>query len=638
MSLIRASVNSLVKLADYAALRAYKGRETTVEITGYLAAKDPSGCAGVFVQSSTDTTTADNGGTVLIDAKNRRWKRQFNGRTNIQWFGADPTYTVDSTAAIQAAVNSGGWNGVDLIAPKGTYRVDGQIVVGDNNGVAVNAVRLKGESAYGSVFLRPAASPTGPMFLVNGFHHQFETFGIVGNKLADNSGYSVSVGIKIRAIPQAGTTMSTKWCRFSNLDINQTDIGVQIGDYDVDGKHPDIETNSFHHIKIHNCKKGVFINGQNILHNPWYGAHITDCRDYLVHQRVGGDCWFERSYFGPMYDALAATYNVASTRKIFVEAGLVNLTGCRSEDAASNAQNPNSNNTARYALDVVSTDSVVSLIGNTFTTRDNSSTEPCVRISGQGAPGAATVNATLIRNTLAGALEINTCDIFSMGNFYKGTGAGVVNGVLRSANQKSGLFREQFMDANLAPLFTGGKFQKNSAAPVILERDVTAPFSEWLGVQLYDANGFYWGRVGHRVANSVAGQETSLVLLGARSGGTYREMGLMFGTAIPAAGVFKAGDRVMNSAPAVGQPKGWINTADGARTTTTRANSTAYALGTWATWTTGTTAWECTTAGNSAAAAPDITGKVVGNTIADGTAVWTMRATTAANFVSEGVL
>ena len=38
------------------------------------------------------------------------------------------------------------------------------------------------------------------------------------------------------------------------------------------------------------------------------------------------------------------------------------------------------------------------------------------------------------------------------------------------------------------------------------------------------------------------------------------------------------------------------------------------------------------------AAAPSIVGKVVGDTVADGTVTWTMRALTQANFVSAGNL
>jgi len=59
-----------------------------------------------------------------------------------------------------------------------------------------------------------------------------------------------------------------------------------------------------------------------------------------------------------------------------------------------------------------------------------------------------------------------------------------------------------------------------------------------------------------------------------------------------------------------------------------RENSTAYTLGQKARWETGTTVWEVTTGGTSAAAAPSISGKGVGDTVTDGTVVWEMTSLT----------
>lgn len=59
-----------------------------------------------------------------------------------------------------------------------------------------------------------------------------------------------------------------------------------------------------------------------------------------------------------------------------------------------------------------------------------------------------------------------------------------------------------------------------------------------------------------------------------------------------------------------------------------RANSTAYTAGQKARWATGNTVWSVTSAGTSAATAPSITGKVVGDTVTDGTVIWTMTSLT----------
>jgi hypothetical protein len=61
---------------------------------------------GTFRYDSTNTTSADNGGTIVIDAASRRWKRQYNeNRVQAEWFGATPTATAaTNTAAINAAL------------------------------------------------------------------------------------------------------------------------------------------------------------------------------------------------------------------------------------------------------------------------------------------------------------------------------------------------------------------------------------------------------------------------------------------------------------------------------------------------------------------------------------------------------
>jgi hypothetical protein len=99
-------------LSNIAALQAYNA--PTVEIpellsviSNYVAGDG----GGTFRYDSTDTTTADNGGTVIVDTAGRRWKRQWSGPVEITWFGAISYSTkvaamagVDSYAAISAAL------------------------------------------------------------------------------------------------------------------------------------------------------------------------------------------------------------------------------------------------------------------------------------------------------------------------------------------------------------------------------------------------------------------------------------------------------------------------------------------------------------------------------------------------------
>lgn len=121
------ALNAL-QLADYTALRAYAGPRKSVYVTGHLVSATPSGISGMFARDDTDTTSVDNGGTVIVSAGNVRWKRQFSGQINILWFGADPSGVSDSTTSIQGALNclppaTGG----EVLVPAGTYLVSAQL-------------------------------------------------------------------------------------------------------------------------------------------------------------------------------------------------------------------------------------------------------------------------------------------------------------------------------------------------------------------------------------------------------------------------------------------------------------------------------------------------------------------------------
>lgn len=122
MALVNAALDTL-QLADYTALRAYRGDRQRIYITGYLAAAAPSGIAGDFIRDDTDVASADNGGTVIIDGNGKRWKRVFAGQVNVQWFGAKGNGVADDTAAIQAAVNTAS----AVVFPSGTYIISSKV-------------------------------------------------------------------------------------------------------------------------------------------------------------------------------------------------------------------------------------------------------------------------------------------------------------------------------------------------------------------------------------------------------------------------------------------------------------------------------------------------------------------------------
>lgn len=120
-----------------AALRAQTSGSTgTIYVEGYASLDD--GGQGLFIYTPSDTTSADNGGTIIVDSVGDRWHRAFTGAVNVKWFGAKGDGGTDDTAAIQAALNSS--TGVQI--PAGTYItsaplniiLDGSEVSGDSSG------------------------------------------------------------------------------------------------------------------------------------------------------------------------------------------------------------------------------------------------------------------------------------------------------------------------------------------------------------------------------------------------------------------------------------------------------------------------------------------------------------------------
>jgi|SRR5476649_1941074 len=77
-----------------------------ISVIEYAAGTNIGG--GEFYYDASDMTTADNDGTVIVTTGGKRWKRRIEDGTialYASWFGARPSLSYDSTAALQAAIN-----------------------------------------------------------------------------------------------------------------------------------------------------------------------------------------------------------------------------------------------------------------------------------------------------------------------------------------------------------------------------------------------------------------------------------------------------------------------------------------------------------------------------------------------------
>jgi hypothetical protein len=155
-----------VQLASYSALRAYTGTKTRVYVTGVLAAARPDGISGVFVHRSTDASSADNGGTIIVDGLGRRWHRDgaSTDMLSVKWFGAKGDNSAIDTPAFEAAravlETDSAYRGGTLYIPKGVYLLDDELAFTSYAAGAIHNVYLKGDGGA-STYLNFTTAPSG---------------------------------------------------------------------------------------------------------------------------------------------------------------------------------------------------------------------------------------------------------------------------------------------------------------------------------------------------------------------------------------------------------------------------------------------------------------------------------------------
>lgn len=146
------------------------------------------GGGGDFYVNPSDTTSADNGGTIIVGADGARWYRVRTKKITLQDFGADTTGVADAVSAITQYSTFFS----DLIFPEGQYKISTPLTLGAGKNVtfetnaSINV--LAGASVtFGGCF---TAETYGRLFfgagVVVGIREVIpEWFGAVGNGTGD---------------------------------------------------------------------------------------------------------------------------------------------------------------------------------------------------------------------------------------------------------------------------------------------------------------------------------------------------------------------------------------------------------------------------------------------------------------------
>lgn len=106
-------------VSNIASLRAFVGTVAAVLVLGYYTVGDLG--AGPFTVMSSDTTSADNGGTIIIDGLNRRWYRQTGGKSvSISAFGAKVDGVSNDSVPIASTIAAAIAQKFEIWCPAGT--------------------------------------------------------------------------------------------------------------------------------------------------------------------------------------------------------------------------------------------------------------------------------------------------------------------------------------------------------------------------------------------------------------------------------------------------------------------------------------------------------------------------------------
>lgn len=150
----------LVITSTYTTLRSlYGSGATMVNGQSVYVLGSTAGQRGIFFYDSSDSTTAEDGGVVIVDLVGRRWKREYQGAALARWWGCKGDGVTDDKAAMIAALESG-------------YVIDCEgLTYGISGYMEINAAAFRGVQNFIFKQLNPSGSTIRTLFVngVDGF-------------------------------------------------------------------------------------------------------------------------------------------------------------------------------------------------------------------------------------------------------------------------------------------------------------------------------------------------------------------------------------------------------------------------------------------------------------------------------------
>lgn len=139
------------------------GNHRQAFVLGYYAASDGGG--GVYSADLSDTTSVDDGGSVIIANDGTRWKLLVRDGVSIRAFGATGVDSDMQDAAIDNFLSYIIRTQVRGYVPAGRYRHSGRVDIDLVNAPGTGAIKLRGDGAYQSMLI--ASATTGTSFYIH---------------------------------------------------------------------------------------------------------------------------------------------------------------------------------------------------------------------------------------------------------------------------------------------------------------------------------------------------------------------------------------------------------------------------------------------------------------------------------------
>lgn len=180
---------------------------------------------GIFQLNPADTTSPDNGGTIVVDTVSGRWYRITSGQKyDVRWWGAKLDGVTDDTNAWNSAIAAASAARVTLRHPGGTSIYTGAMALPDH-------ISLEG---VGSYYQTPGQAITQDSLIKfngngagitladsNGGALTIEKIGFVAGTGSNQTGFLMSDGLRV--------TQSEGWPTLRDVLFSGFNIGISIG-------------------------------------------------------------------------------------------------------------------------------------------------------------------------------------------------------------------------------------------------------------------------------------------------------------------------------------------------------------------------------------------------------------------------